>query len=409
MMPELNNATDTTLLLDSVDAITLRPSPPTPLDDEQLATTIRAQLAEPIHYPPLSQATVPGDRVVVAVGPGMPQLVPVLDGVLLALRDAGVEPQLTTVLMPPTHNEVEPLLAQLAELGHTEVQLKAHDPENEKESALLGVSQAGRALRLNQELCDADFVLPVLVTHHAVRCETTPLRFAGLLPDFSDRETIAHFSSVQPEGDTESENTVRGELNEFGQQLGVGVSLQIVPHASGQVAAAIAGDPLRVAEQAQDRYRDAWSAETETRGELVIATITGGPDQQTWHNVGRALAAAEAVLEPGGAIAIYSQLAEPPGRALGHLASGEDSNVTEREILRTPSRDRGPALQLCRALERGPVYLRSKLRPQVVESLGITPLESDDELEHLAQTMRPCLLLNHAQFLLPTVTEAQDA
>ena len=143
-----------TLDLEETTLLRSRPIEPVPLD--QIATQVRAQLAKPIDYPPLAQATVPGDGVVLAVEPGIPQQLAVIDGVLKALRDAGVEGARITILLACASTDVDSLQAELATLGHHDCRIKIHDADNEDEIAFLGVSQTGVALRLNRELCEAD-------------------------------------------------------------------------------------------------------------------------------------------------------------------------------------------------------------------------------------------------------------
>ncbi len=60
-----------------------------PLADLGAATA--AALSDPIDYPPLAQCTTPGDRVVVALDRGMPQVAEVTAAVVDALVDAGVD------------------------------------------------------------------------------------------------------------------------------------------------------------------------------------------------------------------------------------------------------------------------------------------------------------------------------
>ena len=396
-----------TCLLDSAEVIELRPREQPTLAGDALVAAVRAQLDEPLNYASLSQATIPGDRIVLAIEPAIPQqlAVAVVDGALRALREAGAEEGCVTILTssPLANGEMhaEQLKAELADLGHAHCHVQTHNPDNEKQGAFLGVTQAGRALRLNRYLCDADFVLPIGITRAQHRTSGAPTSFGGLYPAFSDREAIDRFSAATAEHGTSASDEGWRELEECGCLLGVGMTLQVVPSRGGQVAAVLAGQPQSVAQQAASKYCQTWGCETELRGDLVIATLTGDASQQTWQNLGRAVAAAEAVLAPGGAIAICSELADPPGRGLGQLIGNEDAMVVEREILRNPSADSGPALRLCRALQRGAIYLRSQIPPSVVESLGMTPLESENELERLAQTLRPCLVLEEAQWLLP--------
>ncbi len=409
MTTTLTYGNTSSCLLETAEATHLRSQTVEPLPLDQIAAHVRAQLAEPIDFPPLAQATVPGDRVVLAIEPGIPQQLAVIDGALKALQDAGVEDTLITLLLACPTTNADALKAELATLGHHHCQIKIHDPDNEKEIAFLGVSQTGVALRLNRELCEADLVLPVTVTKGHLSPNDASPSFAGLFPVFSDGETQQRFSAATAEQFPALAPESALEIEECSRQLGVMINMQVVPGPDGQVAAVLAGDAVTVARQAEEKYREVWRCDSQVRGNLVIATIAGDAKQQTWQNVGRALAAAEGVLELGGCIAICSELAEKPGLALSQLFGNEVGNeewhVVAREIQQNPGSDSGPAMQLCRTLERGTVYLRSQLRPSIVESLGITPLESDSELEHLAQTLRPCVVLEEAQRLLPSVVE----
>jgi hypothetical protein len=72
-------------------------------------------------------------------------------------------------------------------------------------------------------------------------------------------------------------------------------------------------------------------------------------------------------------------------------------------------RDSLAALQLCRSLQRGTVYLKSQLAPEVVERLGFAPIASNQELDRLVQTYERCTVLEEAQYLLPKLTISQDS
>jgi len=397
----------TTCQLDTVEATCLRAPSTEFLAGDRIAAEVRAQLANPMGFPPLAQSTVPGDCVVLAIAPEIPQQLHVIDGALQALRDAGVEDALITILLACPSTNIETLQTELAALSHRSCKFRVHQPEDEKEIALLGVSKSGQALRLNRALCDADLVLPLSVSAGNLSPSATSPSFAGLFPLFSDRETRERFSSATTEHFPALNPESLLEIEECGLQLGVLLSGQVVPAPGGQVAAFLAGDPATVALQAEKTYREIWCSESQVRGNLVIATLAGGADQQTWHNLGRALAAAEGVLEPGGCLVICSELAEPPGVALSQLFGNEEYQVIQRAIQQNPGPDSHPAMQLCQALQRGTVYLRSQLNPSVAESLGFMPLESDGELEHLAQTLRPCIVLEEAQRLLPSLAEVE--
>ncbi len=379
----------------------LGPKNSAPMSVEEIADQVQAQLAEPLGFPPLAKAIVPGDRIAVAVAPGIPQQAAVIDGTLKALIAAKAESSLITILVTDSPAQAEALASDLTELGHPRVRVQAHNANKPKELAFLGVSTTDNALRLNRELCDADFVLPILPTtgsqHPLRRCP----QVLGLFPTFSDEETIERFSMASAKQFPEISEACQSEIEDCHRQLGVLLCLHVVPSSGNRLASVLAGDPTIVATQAQAQFQEIWQVEIVSRGELVIATLSGSAEHQSWQAIGRALTAAEAVLEPGGAIAIHSQISVPPQRALSQLFEGDDYDLIEREILRTLATDNGVALLLCRRLRKGPVFLISQLPAAVVEGLGITPLDSDDQLQRLIETHRPCVLLEDADKLLP--------
>src|SRR5262245_42876656 len=79
-----------------------------PVGDVSAAAS--AALAQPLGYPPLAQAVVPGDRVALAVGSGLPQSQAVIGAVAKTLVETGVAPTDITLLA-----QSETTLAPLAE------------------------------------------------------------------------------------------------------------------------------------------------------------------------------------------------------------------------------------------------------------------------------------------------------
>src|SRR3954469_1995114 len=70
--------------------------PPAPSVDAAMATTqaVRA----PLDFPPLRQALVPGDRIVLSIAPGVPEAPSVVAAIVAELTDAGAAPEDITVL-----------------------------------------------------------------------------------------------------------------------------------------------------------------------------------------------------------------------------------------------------------------------------------------------------------------------
>lgn len=378
------------------------PAPHRTIDAADLAGHVRAALQAPLSYPPLAAATVPGDRVVVALEPGLPLMHELVEGVSRALLESGVDPSLTTYLYCQDSKEPADAFCQWA--ADLDLQLELHDPSDEKNCAFFGVSEAGNALRLNRRLCDADIVLPVGVASVGLHTDDDRSKFSGLFPQFSDEGTIARHQG--PEGSKRGEGRKgrREEVDESVWLLGVGLAVQAVPGSGGMVAAVFAGEPGAVAEAASKKYCEVWRHPVDDAGDLVIATVTGSVRDQSWENICRALLAADEVLEPGGAIAICSELTESPGPSLRRLSHNSDYERLERKLESDALADSRTAFTVCRALQRGPVYLHSQLDAGLVESLGFAPIASDAELLRLAKSYRRPIVLEDAHRLLPELT-----
>jgi hypothetical protein len=266
---------------------------------------------------------------------------------------------------------------------------------------MMGLTASGRPLRLNRTLVEADFVLPVAAARLATRGGAARAKFAGLFPQFSNRETIERFDSRRVASSPSKRAEERVEVNEAGWLLGVGMCVRVVAGPGGGVSAVLAGDPATVAREAAARCREIWERPVTEQGDLVIAALAGADEEQTWENLARAIAASERVRLPDGAIAVCSNLADLPAGSINRLAEAVDLAEAQRDLRRDRARDAHSARVLVQALERGPVYLKSRLPAEVVESLGMTPIESDAELSRLAASRGHCVVIEEAQRLRP--------
>jgi hypothetical protein len=106
-------------------------------------------------------------------------------------------------------------------------------------------------------------------------------------------------------------------------------------------------------------------------------------------------------LDSGGAIALCTELDELPSGPLELLREAVDFGDVQRELSREDAAEAHAAMVLARALESGPVYLRSRLGADMVESLGMTPFEDDEELSRLAAGRDHCVVIEEAQRILP--------
>jgi nickel-dependent lactate racemase len=372
------------------------------ISEADLVEAFRRSLAQPLDYPSLAEVTVPGDRVAITLADDLPQPIRMLEGALASLRDAGVETANVALVLPTAcryRSEVEQLLQRL-HCG--EVTVEIHDPADPLAAAMVGVTKADRPLRINRTASEADVLLAIgVATVAGDVCNPT---FAGLFPQYSDEATIArHAEPIRP-GEQELVAERQDEIAEALWMLGVGITVEVCPAPGGQIAQIFAGELNSVARTATEAHRKCWSCDAEQLADLVVGTINGEPTQQTWRQVGRALAVAELLVKPGGPIVLCTDLAEPPGRSLNRLAAAKNQGNIERHLLRDHEADTQAALHLYRALDQGPVFLRSQLAAHTVERLGLVPISSDDQLQRLVGQFSQCLVAEDAHLLQPAVS-----
>lgn len=390
---KLTYGNDNTCELPSADVVTLRSSHSPMIAPADVAEQVRHAFAKPLDYPSLASASVPGDVITICLEYDTPQLPAVVTGVLAAVADAGINPSATTLLLAPEFAVDADAIQTWKALTGNNADVIVHQPDDQEQLALLGVTKAGRALRLNRALCDADVVIPV----GPVRGDASDNFFGILFPRFSDPATIERFRSPK----TDNRESLVDETIESDWMLGVGLTVQVVPGAGGEVAGIFCGTPSGSVNAARELYHEVWRAPVAGRADLVIASIVGNQSQQTWDNLARVLSIAENLIHTEGAIAVCTEIAHRPGPSGKRLRHASDLAEVERKILGDSFADSHAALQLCRRLQRGTVYLKSRLDAELVESLGLAPIESDRELARLVDSYHRCLVLEEAQHLEP--------
>lgn len=367
-----------------------------PLEDVQGAVV--AALAEPLSYPPLEKSFVPGDRIALALEPGVPQAADLVAAIVDYLVRVGVEPGAVTVLrtvFDAQHGAADPRHLLPPEV-QKQVQLVTHDPAVDDKVGYLGASDDGKPILLNRAILEADVVLPIGAIGNRRSPEYHGVHGA-VYPTYSDKQTLARFRSlgVLNPRSKQKKHFVK-TCNDVGWRLGVNFTIQVVPGEGDDVLHVIAGEVSEVRRRGRELYREAWTCAMPHRASLVIAAVTGGPEQQTWHNVGQALAAATSLAEEGGAVAVCCELEEPPGPAVRALIEGESRQVALRQIEKQRPEDALVAAQIADAVDRANVYLLSRLDEDLVEALEMAALADPEELARLVERYPSCIVLANA-------------
>ena len=351
-----------------------------------VSRAVNEALAAPLEFPALASATVPGDRVVIALEAAVPELANVVAGMVSAALAAGVEPTHLTLVQTGAgaamntadpRSRLEPTLA-------TEVQHVVHDAQSRDGLAYLAADKQGQTVLLNRHLCDADLVIPV-TTNRLAESWGYDGPLSGLLPALGPAP-----GEVELEGTTLQPAAIYpGWADEVGWLLGLGLMVQVVPSAAGGVQHVLAGAPAAVEREAGVLSRQLWRLPIPRPVPLVVASLTGDTAQQTWSNVARAAVASERVTTPDGAIAICSDVAMSP--------------FDDEDRVATPGSEAGAIEVLAAITERRPVYLLSGCTEEQLALTGLIPLDDEKELRRLAERQGACLLIRGGQFALPDI------
>ncbi len=373
------------------------------LDDPADATA--KALAEPIEYPALDRFTMPGDRVAIVVGSGVPQGERIAAAVVRRLADGGIDPDSVSVLRTDADADSADRGKWLAEDLRDGPRVITHDPADRKQLAYLATSDRGHGILLNKAIIDADIVLPIGCFHDRYVAGHYGIHTA-VFPGFADQKNQKRFRSPKTlSAQGYHKKSVVSAVDEVGWLLGTTFTIQVIPGPGGSVLHVLAGEVVAVEAEARRLYRAAWHFSVPRRASLVLAAIEGNSQEQTWENVGRALASAAGLVEDGGAIAICSELADPPGPAVDLLQGARSRDDAFRRIVKERPRDALAAAQLVAIQERVSVFLLSRLDPAPIEELQIAPIAETEELLRLAGRHPSCLVLGNAPLATATIEE----
>ena len=372
--------------------------------DEPGEATAKA-LAHPVDYPPPDRYLMPSDRVAIVLGDGVPHGDQIAAAVIRRLVAGDIDPESITLLRTGAAADAgfgDPS-RWLDEGIRQGLSLLTHDPTDRNQLAYLAASSRGESILLNRAIIDADVVLPIGCFHgrHVARHLGM---YGAIFPDFADEKNRKRFRSPNTLGARGyHKKSVVGAVDEVGWLLGTTFTIQVIPGPVSSVLHVVAGEVGAVKKRAARLYRSAWHSSVPRRASLVVAAIEGNSHEQTWDNLGRALATAAELVEDGGAIAVCSELADLPGPAVDLLHRTRSLDDALRQINKDRPPDSLAAAQLAAVQDRVSVYLLSRLDPADVEELEIAPIVDTDELVRLAERHPSCLLLADAPRATVTV------
>jgi len=369
----------------------------TPLSDP--AAAVAVALAHPLDFPPLSQAVIPSDRVVLALEDGLPAVAAIVAGVVGTLLDNGAQAtNISLLLAPGSEKEFRKhATSGLTPALRDNLEVTIHDPRDSAALSYLAASRAGHPIYFHRKLCDADVVLPISTLRLKDSFGYVGVH-GGLFPTFSDETTQQRFRAPANADWPAHRRRREEETDEAAWLLGIQCIVQVAPGPGDSVLHVLAGSAPSIAEKGRILCEAAWRHRAPRRASLVVATIEGGPDQQTWENFARALFTASQAVVDGGAIVLCTNLCRAPGPAMKHLAdvSRSDEEI-DRSLRRERSADANSATLLAQIQRRAQVYLLSGLDEDLVEDLGLGHVVNAEAVQRLSRQHGSLILLGNAQ------------
>jgi hypothetical protein len=352
-------------------------------------------LQRPDDFPPIEAAIVPGDRVAIAVDPNVPAVVEVIQGTMKALGQTDAS-EIDIVLWDEASEET--LAAIQEEVGES-TRVVRHQSSHRESLRYLAADDDADPIYLNRLLVDADFVLPIVAGRPLDASSNHDL--TGVFPHFADSTSRNRHRAQQAAKRQDAKND-SAYLPETAWLLGVHILVSVTASTTGQAGEIIAGTPAAIRKKLTPSRR--LPDEFPPPASLVIASLDGDAQQQTWCNAARAIKAASRYVQPGGTIVLWSAIEERPSGQLLSLGDSEDSEWDDDD---QPSDDFprwDASIDTARTLARIAAEYRLLIHSHLDdESMGLGSVASTEELARLSRSFDDCGVLRAAQFAGTTI------
>jgi len=373
--------------------------PPAAQDGRGLLRTV---LESPLDFPPLEQAVIPDDRVVLVLDRDVPSGPMIVAEVWDRLHQRGIEPASLTVLQPSDLSSEAPSdpRSELPAAVRDKVVWSVHEsvPEEEGRLHYLATTAAGERIYLAGEVLDADVIISV----GRIGFDTL-LGYRGtnsvFYPGLSTAEAVkrAHGQGHSELG-SDDERPLRQMVDEVGWLLGSQFTIQVLPAADGGVSQIFAGATESVFRKARQELSELWTVHVGDRVETVVVAVEEDAGGHGWNQVASALAVAKRLVSRDGRIIVLSQLEAAPGEGIEMLRRAEEPRDAFRPLRQVGPADLIAATQFAQAVDWGRVYLLSRLDSDLVEDLFCVPIENEAEVARLlAADDESCLFIGSAQ------------
>lgn len=350
-------------------------SGPKGLNPTEADAALREALEHPREFPALRRCVAPGDRVAIAMGPGLIDPGRVLAVLFEILGESGVSAGDITVMTPP---------GVALEAPGAKAKVVGHDPSDREQLAYLASTSNGRRVYLNHILTDSDVVIPVgplgYDPHSGRRGP-----WSALFPGFSDAPSLeaSRRDPLKEPSAWSGPPEAPSEAFEIGGLLGAFFQVGVVPGVGGPVEF-VTGSAEAVRDQGAAAVDRAWRFRVESPAEVVLAGIGGPGEPAGVDALAEGLETAGRLVQRGGRIVALSRAVGPIGPSLQRLVAAGETPDPSRALRGFESDpDSVAGRRLAKVLSWADVYLLSGLDPDLVEDLSMIPLGRPEEARKL--------------------------
>jgi nickel-dependent lactate racemase len=365
-----------------------------------LGVAVREAFEKPVGLDfPLRSALTPDDRVVLVIDEQLSRLGELLTEMLKYLAAAGIGPESVTILSCTSGDQhwIDELPDEFADV-HTEI----HQPAERKHLSYLATTKKGRRVYLNRTLLDADQIISI-----SGRRYDPMLGYSGcegsIYPALSDRESLqAAADELTTAVPTIEPSGVRAEAAEVAFLLSSTIYLQAIESAGDgieQLCAGLHSSGAHGVRLLDDRWRFTLGSPVD----VVLAAVGCHANRLDFAAVARAAACAARAVKSGGAIVILADGEPKLEEAMEMLRDADEPKAARRQLTqKKPDGLAAPFLWIS-AAEHARLFLASGLRPEVVEDLFATPIQSPKEVQRLFAQSERSLALPDAEKSLVVV------
>jgi nickel-dependent lactate racemase len=357
------------------------------LPDERGA--IIEALRHPIGTPPLRDLVRPTDRVVVVFS-DLTRPVPNRTILPPLLAELGHVPDSRITLLNGVGLHRPNTPAELAWMLGPEIvrryRVVNHDARDPNGLVYLGTSRFGGEIWLNRLYVEADvrIVTGFIEPHFFAGFSGGP---KGVLPGVAGERTIMHNHGAAMIGHPRARwgETLGNPIHEE-QRDGAALApphflLNVATNRDRQITGVFAGDYLAAHEAGCAFVRAVAMQPVSRRFPIVITTNSGFPLDLNLYQAVKGMAAAEEIVEPGGAIIMAAECREGMGHGdFARLLTLRDNPRELLELINQPdfhSHDQWQVQILARILVKSRIYLYSdRLAPNELRRIHLQPVES---------------------------------